>query len=61
MGASGNFSNIDEEERRRFWEITADIGRQHLEAKQERAAAEAEKQGESAPERSDDDQAGDLY
>ncbi|MEU0200825.1 MULTISPECIES: hypothetical protein [unclassified Streptomyces] len=61
MGAGGNFSNIDEEERWRFWEIRTDIGRQQLEAKQERAAAEAAKRDESAPERSDDDQAGDLY
>ena len=30
-------------------------------AERERAAAEAEKRGRSAPERSDDDQAGDLY
>ena len=61
MGAGGNFGNIDEEERRRFWEIRTEIGRQHEEAERERAAAEAEKRGRSSPERSDDDQAGDLY
>ncbi|MFF5979949.1 hypothetical protein ACFY78_14010 [Streptomyces olindensis] len=61
MGAGGNFSNIDEEERRRFWEIRTEISRQQEEAERERAAAEATKAGRAAPQRSDDDQAGDLY
>jgi hypothetical protein len=60
-GAGGNFSNIDEEERRRFWEIRTEISRQQEEAERERAAAEAAKDGRAAPQRSDDDQAGDLY
>lgn len=61
MGAHGNFSNIDEEERRRFWEIRTEISRQQEEAERERAAAEAAKADRAAPQRSDDDQAGDLY
>ncbi|MFG2030378.1 hypothetical protein [Streptomyces sp. NPDC048825] len=49
MGADGNFSNLEEEQRRRFHEIGAEIRRQQEEAERERAAAEAAKDGQAAP------------
>ncbi|MFD3619991.1 hypothetical protein ACFWWT_33075 [Streptomyces sp. NPDC058676] len=52
-GARGNFSDIEEEQRRRFWEIQTEIGRQEEEALQEK---KAEERGESA-QRSDKKQA----
>ncbi|KUN93428.1 hypothetical protein AQJ84_29140 [Streptomyces resistomycificus] len=57
-GASGNFSDIEEEQRRRFWEIQTEIGRQEEEARRERAAAEAAEHGEPVKKRSGDKQAG---
>ncbi len=57
-GARGNFSNIEEEQRRRFWEIQTEIGRQEEEARQEKAAAEASEHREGAKELSDDKKAG---
>lgn len=50
MGADGNFSNIEEEQRRRFHEIGAEIRRQQLEAAQEKTAATgaAEREGTAA-------------
>ncbi|MFF3330135.1 hypothetical protein ACFYWX_11325 [Streptomyces sp. NPDC002888] len=53
-GAHGDFTNLDEEQRRRFWEIQTDISRQEAEAAREKAAAEAAKQGESTPKSNDE-------
>ncbi|MEU3982288.1 hypothetical protein AB0F77_19660 [Streptomyces sp. NPDC026672] len=53
IGAHGDFSNLDEEQRRRFWEIQTDIGRQQEEAEQARRAAEAAKKGGAAPKSND--------
>lgn len=54
MGAHGNFNDIEEEQRRRFWEIQTGIDRDWREAKREKDAAEAEKQGKSAPKSNDE-------
>jgi hypothetical protein len=65
LGAQGNFDNLDEEQRRRFWEIRTEIGRQQEEALREKkaaeAAAEAAKHGDPEPKRSSDKQAGGGY
>ncbi|MCX4697521.1 hypothetical protein OG252_15840 [Streptomyces sp. NBC_01352] len=53
-GARGNFSDLEEGQRRRFWEIQTDIGRQEEEAKREKDAAEAKEQGKSAPKSNDE-------
>lgn len=57
-GARGNFNDIEEEQRRRFWEIQTEIGRQEEEAQREKAAADAAKHGEPVQKRSNDKQAG---
>lgn len=54
MGADGNFSNLEEEQRRRFHEIGDEIRRQQEEAaaeagKDRQAEAEAAKDGQAAP------------
>ncbi|MFJ8110707.1 hypothetical protein [Streptomyces sp. NPDC096132] len=61
LGAHGNFSNLDEDQRRRFWEIQTQISREQAEAAKEKAAAEAEKNGESGQKRSDDGNYGGGY
>ncbi|GGL11984.1 MULTISPECIES: hypothetical protein [Streptomyces aurantiacus group] len=62
MGADGNFSNLEEEQRQRFHEIGTEIRRQQKEAAREkRAEAEAAKDGQAGSQRSDDDQGGDGY
>ncbi|WP_367320479.1 hypothetical protein [Streptomyces sp. HUAS ZL42] len=61
MGAHGDFSNLEEEQRRRFWEIQTDISRQQEEAERAQKAAEAAKNGQSAQKRSDDTEAGGGY
>ncbi|GAB2972661.1 hypothetical protein GCM10023080_040980 [Streptomyces pseudoechinosporeus] len=66
MGADGNFSNLEEEQRRRFYEIGEEIRRQQWEAAREKKAAEkaeaeAAKDGQAGSQLSDDDQAGDGY
>ncbi|MGW0578421.1 hypothetical protein ACWD25_21185 [Streptomyces sp. NPDC002920] len=53
LGAHGDFSNLDEEQRRRFWEIQTEISRQEAEAAKEKAAQEAAKQGKSGPKTND--------
>lgn len=54
MGADGNFSNLEEEQRRRFHEIGTEIRRQQEEALREkraseRAEGEAAEHGQAAP------------
>lgn len=75
MGADGNFSNLEEEQRRRFHEIGDEIRRQQLEATREqqleaarekRAAAEAaEREGAAkdgqAPPKGNSEAAGGAY
>ena len=61
LGVHGNFSNLDEDQRRRFWEIQTEISRQQAEAAKEKAAAEAAKGGKPEQERSDGSQAGDGF
>ncbi|WP_063768353.1 hypothetical protein [Streptomyces griseus] len=58
QGAHGDFTDVDEEQRRRFWEIQTHIGREQAEAEREKKAAEAAKQGKSAEERSSNTKAG---
>ncbi|MFE9651203.1 hypothetical protein ACFYO0_45440 [Streptomyces sp. NPDC006365] len=58
MGADGNFSNVEEEQRQRFWEIQTGIGRQQAEAERERATAEAAKREKAEAEAARDGQAG---
>ena len=71
MGADGNFSNLEEEQRRRFHEIGEEIRRQQLEAAREktaaeeaatreRAEAEAAKDGQ-APPKGNNEAAGGAY
>ncbi|MGI5194469.1 hypothetical protein ACQEVY_12675 [Streptomyces sp. CA-288835] len=59
MGADGNFSNLEEEQRRRFYEIEAEIRRQQDEAERERDAAEA-KDGQVPP-KDNNEAAGGAY
>ncbi|GGW69390.1 hypothetical protein AB0E64_11020 [Streptomyces caelestis] len=54
IGAGDNFSDLDEEQRRRFWEIQTGIDREWRDAQREKDAAEAEKQGKSAPKSNDE-------
>lgn len=54
IGAGGNFSDLDEEQRRRFWEIQTGIDREWKDAQRAKDAAEAEKQGKSAPKSNDE-------
>jgi hypothetical protein len=60
-GARTDFSNLEEEERRRFWEIQILIQRHHQEAERDRAAAEAAGNGRPAPEYSEDKETGAGY
>jgi TolA-binding protein len=71
MGADGNFSNLEEEQRQRFWGIQTEIRHQQLEAgrektaaaeaaMRERAEAEAAKNGQPAP-KENNEAAGGAY
>jgi hypothetical protein len=54
-GARGDFSDLEDEQRRRFWEIQTGIERQWREAQWEKATEEAEKSTPSHSERRSDD------
>ncbi|MPY40500.1 hypothetical protein FNH04_11460 [Streptomyces phyllanthi] len=56
-GADIGFDNLEEEQRRRFWEIQTQIDREYRDAEREKAAAQREKDGQAPQERSDDKKA----
>ncbi|MFI6468196.1 hypothetical protein [Streptomyces sp. NPDC050538] len=54
--AHNNFHNVDEDQRRRFWEIQTQLSREHADGLREQQAAEAAKNGKPEQGRSDDKQ-----